>query len=1264
MLDILNKIRNKFFPSKIAKFWRGLGGAYQRWEDRMFERLSAKPRRDGFETHPAKTSGFRIGMYLACGLIIGSVIFFTGDFVTATMIRIGNSADQNITQEVTINSLDQYLVRYYKMNFATSTTVRDYSTAATNGTLAGTGYSQTADGKIDKGLSISGTGNVNTSKSLDTAQDWSISFWFYNPSISGNEFILNNYSTAIPAPPWTRGFFLYEKSDKTLAFNNYCPSVSETINLGGLIPDSTWTLITLVYDKNDVPANSTLKTYQDTTLINTTTRDWTICNYSSAPVYIARDASTISASFDEFRIYEGIALSDTQITNIYNYTGSGANRLKLGSATTQSRANSFQYIKGTNLLRYFKMDMTSSTAVKDFSDYATDGLRSGATATGAGKIGAGMSYDGASDYVTTSSDVIDETADFSIATWMRLTGADANIHTIFANNAGTVHTGGILLQAYSNAQKFRLYSLNSTAAHDATPHYEDFAYTITAGRWYHTAVTYTKTDASNGTLTLYVDGAVVGSLINDEGFVLTNALYQYFGGESAAGANSFLGTIDEARIYNKALSADEILDLYNLPNNLTTGSLSKWLVGRWELSKDSLQSSTRFGDSTPYNKTGISANALNADNFEKDASNKVDGAMTFNGVSDVVAVGNTGKTAKAVRFWVYIDPADYPDFGTVTWTEVYPPTNNVAPANAGWMAVASDNDGSTLIAGVYGGSLWVSSDGGVTWGSGGLNPGPGWATVASDDDGSNLIAAHGQYYVGELYTSTDGGISWIKRNPGGNGKWYSVASNSDGSTLIAAAYKDHIYVSTNYGVDGSWSDVNPGGGASPLWTSVTSDSTGHYLTANAYGGGFYVSSDSGVTWSANRSFSSYNNCMASDSTGAKLIGGWYSNKIYTSTNYGINWTARTPVGNWVKTASDYDGSTLLVGDNAGLLYSSIDAGINWTALSPPTAGNWQGVALDSDGSNLIAGIYNGRLYTGTQPVINDELMEFGDGKTVTIVDNVVTTNLTSPTIYIDGQETIAFGSTGWHEVTINTDTGFAVSDFNIGKVGGSYFDGRLSDVRLYSSYTTLQDGLLAYWPMDEGTSNKIYDFSGNNNTGTLTNMADPATATSGWGAGYNNSGLNFSSAAVYDYVSVGTISIADDTPWSVSVWVKPTYLGYYVGIYGNGYGAGNWTRLMLNGSDIYLSSDDNVIISWPSAGTTLNVWNHIVVTCDGQATATCYAFVNGKRLPAKTLVNSLQTIKVIGSLGSSSYSFQGSMDDLRFYSRELSMDEIKQLYSL
>jgi len=67
-----------------------------------------------------------------------------------------------------------------------------------------------------------------------------------------------------------------------------------------------------------------------------------------------------------------------------------------------------------------------------------------------------------------------------------------------------------------------------------------------------------------------------------------------------------------------------------------------------------------------------------------------------------------------------------------------------------------------------------------------------WAALASNSDGSRLIA--GVTEGGRLYTSSDYGVNWTERQPAGDvGKnWSIFASDSDGSHLIAGIYNGQV----------------------------------------------------------------------------------------------------------------------------------------------------------------------------------------------------------------------------------------------------------------------------------------------------------------------------------------------------------------------------------------------------------------------------------------------------------------------------------------
>jgi hypothetical protein len=85
---------------------------------------------------------------------------------------------------------------------------------------------------------------------------------------------------------------------------------------------------------------------------------------------------------------------------------------------------------------------------------------------------------------------------------------------------------------------------------------------ITANQWQHVAMTYDKT-ANNGTVTIYVNGSVARQLTNFGVFTPQTTYPLNFGLRAAQGASHFAGAQDEAEVFNRALSASEIANIYN-----------------------------------------------------------------------------------------------------------------------------------------------------------------------------------------------------------------------------------------------------------------------------------------------------------------------------------------------------------------------------------------------------------------------------------------------------------------------------------------------------------------------------------------------------------------------------------------------------------------------------------------------------------------------------------------------------------------------------
>jgi len=83
-------------------------------------------------------------------------------------------------------------------------------------------------------------------------------------------------------------------------------------------------------------------------------------------------------------------------------------------------------------------------------------------------------------------------------------------------------------------------------------------------------------------------------------------------------------------------------------------------------------------------------------------------------------------------------------------------------------------------------------------------------------------------------------------------------------------------------------------------------------------------------------------------------------------------------------------------------------------------------------------------------------------------------------------------------------------------------------------------GLVGRWPLNEGTGNKVFDYSGNGNHGTLTNM-DPATD---WVSGRNGLGFALDFDGDNDNILVGDVfEIGSEI--SVLFWATTTAAGNF-----------------------------------------------------------------------------------------------------------------------
>jgi len=241
------------------------------------------------------------------------------------------------------------------------------------------------------------------------------------------------------------------------------------------------------------------------------------------------------------------------------------------SASSESNISEtfIRIIEGLQASWHF--DEGSGITADDTSGNDNDGTVYGANWT-SGKFGEALSFDGVNDYVEVDdSDSLDITDEITIEAWIYLNqlppaiaGRDwysILVKPYYGYAYGLMYTGPYSL----SPNRFRFYHQGLSAG------YTDGPVSLNISEWYHIIATY------NGSKTkIYLNGGVIGSE-SVTGSITTNN-ENVFIGINKNGEYPFNGTIDEVRIYSNALSAGEVLDLYNNYGYTTTNYPGKVLV--------------------------------------------------------------------------------------------------------------------------------------------------------------------------------------------------------------------------------------------------------------------------------------------------------------------------------------------------------------------------------------------------------------------------------------------------------------------------------------------------------------------------------------------------------------------------------------------------------------------------------------------------------------------------------------------------------------
>jgi hypothetical protein len=255
---------------------------------------------------------------------------------------------------------------------------------------------------------------------------------------------------------------------------------------------------------------------------------------------------------------------------------------------------------------YWKFN--DSTGTKAFDSWgARHGTLTGGTSVVTGLQDKAVQLNGSNGYVALPTGVMSTVNDFTIAGWVKLNTA-SSWSRIFDFGTGT--TNYMFLSPVSGNNTVR-YAIK---VNGGTEQQINSASPLPAGEWHHVAIT-----LSGAAGTLYIDGVAAGTnnSMSNKPSALGATTLNYIG-RSQFSADPYLNSIvDEFRIYNRALTATEVKNVYTqyappqAPSNLVvTTSNSKpalsWTASASATSYNVKRANTLAG---PYTTIGTAGTA-------------------------------------------------------------------------------------------------------------------------------------------------------------------------------------------------------------------------------------------------------------------------------------------------------------------------------------------------------------------------------------------------------------------------------------------------------------------------------------------------------------------------------------------------------------------------------------------------------------------------------------------------------------------------------
>lgn len=1100
------------------------------------------------------------------------------------------------------------------------TTAYDRSGSGNNGTL--TNGPTKVTGKVGQALNFASASSQYVALGDITALKNSVFTWsaWVNPTTyAGSERSIIGGSSNIAR------FSVASDGTLTLVQTGVATIGSTTAT----IPLSTWSHVAVSYD-----ASGNYVFYIDGVSVKTGTNLVTF-TFTGANFTIGQVSTNyFNGKIDEVRSYNRV-LTAGEIQSLYAQGGGTKVNSSVSNAQGSGRLDS-------GLAGYWRLDDGSGTSATDSSSGGNTGtLNNGPTWT-TGQIGGGLDFDGSDDYVEvaySSSLVASQSLTYSF--WVR---PDLNEQAgILGSLNGENGSGYNFITLDNNGSQAGNPEVYFTRNINGSTTSRTVSFPYTVSQWFH--YTYTYDGAYER---IYVNGNKLLETAQTGNFATNTEYGLILGDPYQAAPGGFDGVMDEVRVYTRALSSDEVAQLYRLttPTGVDTSLKGYWSFNGQDMNSVAFDRSGAGNTGSLYNSPtiarGILGQALDfdavndyvatADSSSLDIGDTDDLTLsgwfyrdTFTGSNGLIAK-RSGFATGDVGYIAYIDATtDQLIFQISDGTDVYTITSSSTFTATGWhhFAVVWDQDSATNSEIYIDGTADKATDSGTIGNIGDLSNALG-VYVGARSDGSALF--DGRIDEARVYkralSATD-----IKSlyDQGSADRANSSASQNQGTGRLDSGLAGYWALDDGSGISATDRSTNAATGAltnGPTWTTgqiggaVTFDNTDDYI-----------------------SIPDSDNLDVGDTDDLTLMG-WF-NRTATGSADGI-------VFKRAGTLAANNGYSVHIANTDDKLTFEVSDGTDEYSLASTTT-------FTSSGWHHFAVVWDQDSPTNSEIYI--------DGRADNATDTGTIGNIGS----IANATVLAIGAATDASLVFNG----SLDELRVYR--RTLTPGEIAETYRLTTPTGTDNGLKGYWSFNgqDVRSTLAYDRSGAGNDGTLTLGPVPAIGKIG-------QSLNFDGSD--DYVSVNdadSLDIGDTDDLTLVGWFyRDTFTTDDVLM-----AKRNTTLAASAGYIAYLESTSDKIYFEVSDGTdeyqlvstatfATAGWNHFAIVWDQDSAANSEIYVNG-------VADSAVDTGTIGSIGDLSNTrpfglgvtslaagpYDGRIDEMRMYKRALSAAEIAALYN-